>query len=134
MLRTVIGLRFALSLRIGLGASITACFLPFLLLLLSGDVEPNPGPPKRKGELVHACRMLCSYTYMYVYVCVCVYAAWMFVPIHLCIFPNYVLPACCKLSLHALKDVVIVCVTTYVIDHLTGLRNWPVLQTGSGTG
>ena len=69
MLRTLIGLRFTLSLCAALGASITACFLPFLLLLLSGDVEPNPGPPKRKGELVYACRMLCSYMYVHVYAC-----------------------------------------------------------------
>ena len=55
LLRSVIGLRFALSLCAALGASITAYFLPFLLLQLSGDVEPNPGPPKRKGELVYVC-------------------------------------------------------------------------------
>ena len=50
MLRTVIGLCFPLFLCAVHGMALAAFILLRLLLLMSGDVEPNPGPPKRTGE------------------------------------------------------------------------------------
>ena len=50
LLQTVFGLGFPLFLYTVLGMVSTGLLLIRLLLLVCGDVEPNPGPPKRKGE------------------------------------------------------------------------------------
>ena len=138
--RTVIGLPFALSLCAALGASITACFLPLLLLLLSGDVEPNPGPRKRKGELVYTC--------MFVRVCVCVCVC-VCVRVRACVRALlakivYVLThsfsICEYIFLHVVSRVCVHCETlslyvyTDPMDNFDCFQHWPVLQTGSGNG
>ena len=52
LLRTIIRLCFPMFVCAVRGMAITAFTLIRSLLLMAGDVEPNPGPPKRRGEQI----------------------------------------------------------------------------------
>ena len=80
------------------------------------------GLPKEK---VNWCARVECYvaTCIHVCACVCMHGC-VFVWVHLCVLSNWGFPMCCKQSLHALIDVVIVFVTTYLMWSTGQFAGW----------